>query len=62
MREKQQKFSNAFYAFIQDAINKNIIFIICTACLAFSTVLWSLVKENSRINDTQNKMHPSSSY
>lgn len=62
MRETQQKFANAFYTFIQDTINKNIIFIICTVCRAFSTVLWNLVKENSRINAIQNKMHPSSSY
>lgn len=54
--------SLGFGTFIQEAANKNIIFIICTVCLAISTVLWSLVKEDKAVNDTQNKMQTSSSH
>ncbi len=54
--------SLGFGTFIQEATNKNIIFIICTVCLAISTVLWSLVKEDRVVNDTQNKMQTSSSH
>ena len=39
--------SLGFGTFIQEASNKNIIFIICTVCLIVSTFLWSLVKENT---------------
>ena len=54
--------SLGFGTFIQEATNKNIIFIICTVCLAISTVLWSLVKEDRAVNKTQNKMQTSSSH
>lgn len=46
--------SLGFGTFIQASANKNIIFIICTVCLAISTVLWSLVKEE-RITEDQIK-------
>ena len=46
--------SLGFGTFIQNAANKNIIFIICTVCLAISTILWSLVKEDT-IADAQTK-------
>jgi len=39
--------SLGFGSFIQQAENKNIIFIICTVCLVISTLLWSLVREQS---------------
>jgi maltose/moltooligosaccharide transporter len=39
--------SLGFGTFIQQASNKNIIFIICAVCLAISTLLWSLVKDDS---------------
>jgi len=39
--------SLGFGSFIQQAENKNIIFIICTVCLAISTLLWSFVKEKT---------------
>lgn len=42
--------SLGFGSFIQQSSNKNIIFIICTICLAISTILWSLVKENPDSN------------
>ena len=54
--------SLGFGTFIQEATNKNIIFIICTVCLAISTVLWSFVKEDKAANDTQNKIQTSSSH
>ena len=54
--------SLGFGTFIQEAANKNIIFIICTVCLAISTVLWSFVKEDKAANDTQNKIQTSSSH
>ena len=54
--------SLGFGTFIQEAANKNIIFIICTVCLAISTVLWSLVKEDKAVNGPQNKMQTSSSH
>ena len=59
MREPQQKFSNAFYAFIQAATK--ILSLLHARCVLLS-VLWSLVKEDSRINNTRNKMNPSSSF
>lgn len=40
--------SLGFGSFIQQSSNKNIIFIICTICLAISTILWSLVKDDSQ--------------
>ncbi len=52
--------SLGFGTFIQDADNKNIIFIICTVCLAISTVLWSLVKEDRAGKDTP--IQPTSSH
>jgi maltose/moltooligosaccharide transporter len=52
--------SLGFGTFIQDAHNKNIIFIICAVCLAISTMLWSLVKEDR--TGTQKKMQPTSSH
>jgi maltose/moltooligosaccharide transporter len=52
--------SLGFGTFIQEANNKNIIFIICTVCLAISTALWSLVKEDR--TGIQNKMQASSSH
>jgi len=39
--------SLGFGTFIQQASNKNIIFIICAVCLAISTLLWSIVKDES---------------
>lgn len=39
--------SLGFGNYIQHAENKNVIFIICTLCLAISTILWSLVKEHT---------------
>jgi MFS family permease len=39
--------SLGFGSYIQHAENKNVIFIICTVCLAISTFLWSLVKEHT---------------
>lgn len=39
--------SLGFGSYIQQAENKNVIFIICTVCLAISTFLWSLVKEHA---------------
>ena len=54
--------SLGFGTFILEATNKNIIFIICTVCLAISTVLWSFVKEDKAANDTQNKIQTSSSH
>jgi len=54
--------SLGFGTFIQNAASKNIIFIICTVCLAISTLLWSLVKENSSGEQSQNKLQPSSSH
>lgn len=39
--------SLGFGSYIQQAENKNVIFIICTICLAISTFLWSLVKEHA---------------
>lgn len=39
--------SLGFGSYIQHAENKNVIFIICTVCLAISTLLWSLVKEHT---------------
>jgi maltose/moltooligosaccharide transporter len=54
--------SLGFGTFIQQASNKNIIFIICTVCLVISTLLWSLVKEDRAVNETQRKMQTSSSH
>lgn len=54
--------SLGFGTFIQEANNKNVIFIICTVCLAISTVLWSLVKEDRAVNDTQNNLQTRSSH
>lgn len=44
--------SLGFGSFIQQAENKNIIFIICTVSLVISTLLWSLVREQS-VNKNQ---------
>lgn len=52
--------SLAFGTFIQQASNKNSIFIICTICLAVSAVLWSLVKEDRA--GVENKLQSSSSH
>lgn len=49
--------SLGFGTFIQQAENKNIIFIICTVCLAISTLLWSLVREQT-VNKNQSNMNP----
>ncbi len=46
--------SLGFGSFIQQAENKNIIFIICTVCLAISTLLWSLVREQTVNKDLSN--------
>jgi len=54
--------SLGFGSFIQAADNKNIIFIICTVCLAISTVLWSQVKEDKVDTDSQNNIQPSQSH
>jgi len=48
--------SLGFGSYIQQAENKNVIFIICTLCLVISTILWSLVKEptvNMELPNTQ---------
>jgi MFS family permease len=52
--------SLGFGTFIQQASNKNIIFIICTVCLAVSTILWSLVKEDAVHKDHTNSPAQSS--
>jgi len=52
--------SLGFGTFIQNTYNKNIIFVICTVCLAISTVLWSLVKEDRAGKDTH--IQPTSSH
>jgi maltose/moltooligosaccharide transporter len=52
--------SLGFGTFIQQASNKNIIFIICTVCLAVSTILWSLVKEDTVNKDQTNSPAQSS--
>ncbi len=44
--------SLGFGSYIQHAENKNVIFIICTVCLAISTFLWSLVKEHAVIMES----------
>lgn len=54
--------SLGFGTFIQQATNKNIIFIICTACLVLSTVLWSLVKEEKINHEVKNNTLSSSSH
>lgn len=44
--------SLGFGSYIQQAENKNVIFIICTVCLAISTFLWSLVKDHAVIMES----------
>lgn len=51
--------SLGFGSYIQHAENKNIIFIICTVCLAISTFLWSLVKEHAVSTEIKNQSQPS---
>jgi len=51
--------SLGFGSYIQQAENKNVIFIICTVCLAISTFLWSLVKEHAVSTEIKNQSHTS---
>ncbi len=54
--------SLGFGTFIQDAANKNIIFFICTVCLAISTVLWSFVKDENVNEDSRKNIPPGTSH
>jgi maltose/moltooligosaccharide transporter len=54
--------SLGFGSFIQQAENKNIIFIICTVCLAISTLLWSLVREQSVNKEQSNSNQNATSH
>lgn len=54
--------SLGFGTFIQNTSNKNIIFIICTVCLALSTLFWSLVKEDGVKSDSQHNLQSRSSH
>jgi MFS family permease len=54
--------SLGFGSYIQQAENKNVIFIICTVCLAISTLLWSLVTEQTAGKDQTNKQHATASH
>jgi len=54
--------SLGFGRFIQQAENKNIIFIICTVCLAISTLLWSLVREQSVNKEQSNSNQNATSH
>ncbi len=54
--------SLGFGSFIQQAENKNIIFIICTVCLALSTLLWSLVREQTVNKDQPNNNQNATSH
>jgi len=54
--------SLGFGAFIQQTENKNIIFIICTICLALSTLLWTLVKDESAGNHSEHSITSNASH
>lgn len=54
--------SLGFGTFIQQASDKNIIFIICTLCLAISTVLWNFVKDDSISSKANPKIQSNSSH
>jgi maltose/moltooligosaccharide transporter len=54
--------SLGFGSYIQQAENKNVIFIICTVCLAISTLLWCLVTEQPVGKDQTNKQHVTASH